>query len=261
MVIAVIAVVSGAAAILVGDAVARAGESRPPGAGTGLSRAQTAIAGDTGARRGDPDAWLPDDFEQVIGYRPVVETLDDVRVASKADGGCSSPVGDLGNPPVGTACRAHDFGYDLLRYAAATGQPVDQSARQAIDRQFRIDMDRGCGDLDCRLLAGTYTAAVWVNSVREGWGPPIPSSARAAQTQAVGLSALVGLAGLATVGIRRPRPEAGAPTGSSPRPADLDRSDVAGPAEPGGSRRPACRRSGVLPPRPAAREARSFRSA
>ena len=212
MVVALIAFVSGAAAVLLGDAVARAGGARPSVGGTDANRAQTAIAGDTGARRGDPGAWLPEDFEQVVGYRPVVETLDGVRVASRADGGCSSPVGDLGNPPVGTACRAHDFGYDLLRYAAATGQEVDQAARRAIDRQFRADMDRGCGDLDCRLLAGTYTAAVWVNSVREGWGPPIPSSARSAQTQAAGLSALVGLAGLAAVGIRRPRPEAGDPT-------------------------------------------------
>ena len=209
VVVALIAVVSGATAVLLGDAVARAGGARPSVAGTDLSRAQTAIAGDTGVRRGDPDAWVPDDFEQWMGYRPVVETISGVPVASRADGGCSSPVGDLGNLPVGAACRAHDFGYDLLRYAAATSQPVDLAARQAIDRQFRLDMDRGCGgDQGCRLLAGIYTGAVWVNSAREGWVPPIPSSALAAQTQAAGLSALVGLTGLAAVGIRRPRPEA-----------------------------------------------------
>ena len=164
-VIALIAVVSGAAAVLLADTVARA-VARPHVASTDPSRARTAITGDTGAQRGNPDAWLPGDFERVMGYRPVVETVAGVPAASRADGGCSSPVGDLGNSPVGAACRAHDFGYDLLRYAAATGQPVDDAARRAVDRQFRQDMDRGCSeDTDCRLLAGTYTAAVWVNSV------------------------------------------------------------------------------------------------
>jgi uncharacterized membrane protein len=207
VVVVLIALMSGAAAVLLGDAVARAGGTRPPVVVSEPSRAASAFAGDTGAQRGNPDAWLPADFEQVMGYRPVVETVAGVSAASRADGGCSSPVGDLGNHPVGAACRAHDFGYDLLRYAAATGQTLDTAARQAVDRQFQVDMDRGCGadHTGCRLLAGTYTAAVWVNSVREGWGPPIPSSARAAQAQAAGLSALVGLAGLASVAVRRPR--------------------------------------------------------
>ena len=167
VVVVLIAVVSGVAAILLGDAVgsSAAGSTRTETAG---NRAQIAIAGDTGALRGEPEAWLPADFESVMGYRPVVETVAGVRAASRADGGCSSPVKDLGYQPVGAACRAHDFGYDLLRYAAATGQHVDAAARHAIDRQFRHDMDRGCGgDTGCQLLDGTYAAAVWVNSVRE----------------------------------------------------------------------------------------------
>jgi uncharacterized membrane protein len=208
LVVALIAVVSGAAAVLLGDVVGAAGETPAPVAGTTAGRAQLAVAGDTGAERGDPESWLPSDFERVMGYRPIVEKVAGVPAASRADGGCSSPVGDLGFSPVGAACRAHDFGYDLLRYAAATGEKVDPATRRAIDGQFGRDLDRGCGDdHGCRLLAGTYTGAVWVNSVREGWGPPIPSSARTALTEAGSLAVLVGLAGVAAVGVRRSRRE------------------------------------------------------
>ena len=57
------------------------------------------------------------DFATVMGYRPIAE--NGIRV--KPTGSCSSPV------PLPTEftdpCRAHDLGYDELRYAARIGTP------------------------------------------------------------------------------------------------------------------------------------------
>jgi hypothetical protein len=86
-------------------------------------------------------------------------------------GSCSSPVA-LPHA-FDDACRAHDLGYDLLRYAAAQGAPLGGWARAAIDRRFAGDLDAACEGPRCRLLAGVAEVVVDVNSWRQGWSVPV----------------------------------------------------------------------------------------
>jgi len=138
-------------------------------------------------------ATVPDDFARLRGYRP--EVVDGLLV--RADGGCSSPVAlpEAFEP----ACRQHDYGYDLLRYAEQTGEPLGRWARGAIDDQF-ADRVRGlCHDVTdmeradrCRVAAEVAVAGVEFNSVRQGDGVPEES----VLTQAALASAVVGALGV-----------------------------------------------------------------
>ncbi|SHN28103.1 phospholipase A2 [Cryptosporangium aurantiacum] len=116
---------------------------------------------------------LPGDFVAVMGYRPV-----------RADGAWGTPRGAC-SAPTGptrydftTACRTHDLGYDLLRYAARVGQPLGPWARAAIDAAFGRAMDARCaalrGAVGCPLAAAAYHAAVVTNSWRQDWREPRP---------------------------------------------------------------------------------------
>lgn len=115
---------------------------------------------------------LPSDFGTVMGYRPV---LSDGRLI-RADGGCSSPFGptEFG---FGDACRAHDLGYDLLRYADRKGQPLGPWARRALDEQFDHALHARCAadapTTTCHTAATVYADAVRINSLRQGYGVPV----------------------------------------------------------------------------------------
>ncbi|MFC7613410.1 hypothetical protein ACFQV2_07130 [Actinokineospora soli] len=73
---------------------------------------------------------------------------------------------------------AHDLGYDLLRYAAATGTPLDAERRRALDERLSADMHAQCvlNPRDapglCRIVASLFTVGLVVNSWHQSWGPP-----------------------------------------------------------------------------------------
>ncbi|HEY5858296.1 MAG TPA: hypothetical protein VIW24_30810 [Aldersonia sp.] len=113
------------------------------------------------------------DFATVMGYRPT--TVDGVLV--KPTGSCSSPV------PLPaeftTACRAHDLGYDELRYAARIGTPLPAAARPDLDDALDARMHAACTTraellprLRCSTMATVAANVVRANTVREGYGSP-----------------------------------------------------------------------------------------
>ena len=149
------------------------------------SEAAVTVAGLTSAAA-DPTTGIPSDFLRKMGYRPQVEGLGGSDELVNPLGGCSSPFGST-RFDFDLACKHHDLGYDVLRYAAASGQPLGPSARQAIDGRFGTDLATRCTmvadavpNLGRRLVVGTecqasalvYLGAVDINSWRQGWGTP-----------------------------------------------------------------------------------------
>lgn len=149
------------------------------------SEAASTVAGLTSAGS-DPTTSVPSDFLRRMGYRPLVEELGGTDELVNPRGGCSSPFGST-RFGFDLACKHHDLGYDVLRYAARSGQPLGPSARQAIDRRFGTDLAARCEqiadgvpNLGRRLVVGTecqasalvYLGAVDTNSWRQGWGTP-----------------------------------------------------------------------------------------
>ncbi|MBY4128875.1 hypothetical protein HQO83_10790 [Rhodococcus fascians] len=121
---------------------------------------------------------IPVDFAPMMGYRPMV--LDDV--VENPHGDCSSPVPLP--PEFDSACKAHDLGYDLIRYAAETGTAVDPQWRRAIDAQLELRMHAACtartddgSRRACDIAASVATAAVDVNSWRQSFGAPVAEPA------------------------------------------------------------------------------------
>lgn len=117
---------------------------------------------------------VPDDFRAVAGYRPVL--LEGLLIAPH--GSCSSPV------PLPaefeTACKAHDFGYDLLRYADRTGSPLGPWARRELDSALAGRMRTACARrvaslprLRCGVMAEVAAVAVDLNSRRQHYGVPV----------------------------------------------------------------------------------------
>ncbi|HET8616331.1 MAG TPA: phospholipase A2 [Actinomycetales bacterium] len=118
---------------------------------------------------------LPADFALVMGYRPVVSHGRLLR----PDGSCSSPFGPTAYG-FGDACRAHDLGYDLLRYADRKGHPLGPWAREAVDDEFDRSLHGRCtgarATASCHAAASVYADAVRLNSVRQGFGVPVTES-------------------------------------------------------------------------------------
>lgn len=119
-------------------------------------------------------AAIPADFRAVAGYTPA--RVDGMLVAPH--GSCSSPV------PLpaefDTACKAHDLGYDLLRYADRTGAPLGPWARQELDRALAERMHTACAQRPqplprarCAVLAEAAEIAVDLNSMRQDYGVPV----------------------------------------------------------------------------------------
>ncbi|QCQ91853.1 hypothetical protein [Rhodococcus sp. SGAir0479] len=115
---------------------------------------------------------VPADFVERFGYRPRSE--DGLLV--NPGGACSSPV------PLptefDTACKAHDLGYDLLRYAHLNGGDLGPWARTALDAQLDRRMHDACDArerdrMSCFAMANTATTAVSLNSRRQGYGVPV----------------------------------------------------------------------------------------
>jgi hypothetical protein len=147
---------------------------------------------------GDALAMIPSDFRRVMGYTPAIAHLaNGEAVAINPDGGCSVVGG--GRPfDLDVPCKAHDLGYDLLRYAHRHGQDLGPDARRKVDGKFGRDLDTQClasysgtrADA-CELMATSFDAGVGFNSWRQGFGAPI---AAAGLVRTVGMMALAGLA-------------------------------------------------------------------
>lgn len=143
---------------------------------------------------------VPADFDSVMGYRP---TVLDGRLVNPG-GDCSSPVplpAEFDN-----ACKAHDLGYDLLRYATANNEELGPWARKDLDAQLAADMHGACEsravgmDRDsCHVMADVASIAVTGNSWRQGFVTPTKESPLPYALSAV---AIVLMAGTAIV-IRR----------------------------------------------------------
>ncbi|PXX64209.1 hypothetical protein DFR70_105394 [Nocardia tenerifensis] len=122
-------------------------------------------------------AAIPDDFPAEFGYRP--STLDGLVVNPQGD--CSSPV--TLPAEFETACKAHDLGYDLLRYAEQRGQTLGPWARQALDSTLDRHMHESCESrvdpfsrARCNAMATIASTFVDLNSRRQGYGAPIAES-------------------------------------------------------------------------------------
>nr|WP_246124290.1 hypothetical protein [Nocardia bhagyanarayanae] len=156
------------------------------------------IANETGSA-----AALPGDFTTVLGYRPVAVH----GMLTNPGGDCSSPV------PLpaefDTACKAHDLGYDLLRYADRRGEPLGPWARQAVDAALDRRMREACdartepwGRAKCYAMADIADTVVDLNSRRQHYGAPVVETMLGAGVAASGWSGwLVGLAGLGALGL------------------------------------------------------------
>jgi hypothetical protein len=159
-------------------------------------------------------AAVPADFESVMGYRPQVR--DGLLV--DPEGACSSPLPlpDAFAP----ACAEHDLGYDLLRYADLTGEPLGGWARTAIDRRLVQRMRATCARREpgleralCSSAAYVATVTVEINSVRQLRGAPeetLASWAITAVGAAVVVTAGVGLLSRRQRSRRDPRARASA---------------------------------------------------
>lgn len=205
--------------------VASRSEPEPPTASPRGDVAAAARAIDALVHPGpSPDALalLPHDFTAVTGVTTEVARAPDgtVRVVH-ADGGCSAPWGD--DPTrwdFGVPCRAHDLGYDLLRYAEQKGQPLGPDVRRALDDRLTADMQVTCevnaeGSRDaCRSVAWLYSAGLVVNSWHQRWGPPVgePIAPLLAGVAAIGCLVSFRLRGRLRARRREPSPRApGAP--------------------------------------------------
>ncbi|NLU60999.1 hypothetical protein HCA61_01805 [Rhodococcus sp. HNM0563] len=88
-------------------------------------------------------AAFPDGFAEVMGYHPSIEpgnTID--GVLTDPDGDCSSPVALPSD--FEPACRSHDLGYDLLRYARDIGGELGPQARRDLDAHLQRNLNAAC---------------------------------------------------------------------------------------------------------------------
>jgi hypothetical protein len=124
---------------------------------------------------------LPADFTQVTGVVPgALPARDGTVRAVHGDGGCSTPWGDDNTKwDYSVPCKAHDLGYDLLRYADKIGQPLAPEVRASLDARLSADMHNACrvNPMDsprtCQVVASMYSAGLVVNSWHQRWGPPV----------------------------------------------------------------------------------------
>jgi hypothetical protein len=105
-------------------------------------------------------------------------TAPDGTVRAVHPGGdCSSPWGAT-RWDYSVGCKAHDLGYDLLRYAERKGQPLAPDLRERLDDRLSQDMHAQCrhnpkGSAGaCEVVASIYTVGLVVNSWHQRWGPP-----------------------------------------------------------------------------------------
>lgn len=142
------------------------------------------------------NAALPPDFSRRFGYDPAI-----------TDGLLGDPSGDCSSPvplPVEftAACRQHDLGYDLLRYAGRSGRTLPPDARKSVDERLGIELEASCatrgepvGRASCLAWADIAEGFVRINSARQDHTVPESESARSvAPGVALGVAGLGGAA-------------------------------------------------------------------
>jgi len=124
-------------------------------------------------------------FETTMGYTPERAAMPDGSLrAIKPTGACSAPTGAT-RYDFAAACKAHDFGYDQLRYAAASGRPLSPDARRRMDETLARDLHGQCGtDSWCHAVAAVYATGTTLNSWRQLYGPPVAEPAALWATRA-----------------------------------------------------------------------------
>ncbi|MFE6859047.1 hypothetical protein [Nocardia sp. NPDC057668] len=168
------ALLAGASALLFSVAVvfAPSASAVPAPPRTENAGARTAVLA---ANAVTPDALaLPADFAAAAGYRPAIES----GLLVNPEGGCSSPVPLPAEFEL--ACKAHDLGYDLLRYAGDHDQPLGPWARQALDTALDERMHDSCAARPnplsrtrCEFMADVAATFVDLNSRRQDYGVPV----------------------------------------------------------------------------------------
>lgn len=166
----ILASVSLAATVLAAGAVAPpVGSAAEPRTATGSVGSVGAVdAADTLAAGATGMSYFSEELVAELGYRPGTQDGH----AMNPDGDCSSPVPlpESFEP----ACMTHDLGYDLLRVADRTGEPIPAHTRRDLDRQMAEQMRASCdGAAGCRAMAGVAHAAVAANTLRQHNGAPV----------------------------------------------------------------------------------------
>lgn len=145
------------------------------------------------------NAVLPQDFSRRFGYEPTV-----------TEGLLGDPAGDCSSPvplpaEFTAACRQHDLGYDLLRYAGRSGRDLPPDARRSVDRQLGIEFEESCsvrveplGRATCLAWADIAEGFVRINSARQDYAVPESETARSI---APGISLGVAAAGGAVLAV------------------------------------------------------------
>lgn len=154
--------------------------SAPPSAGADIpvarasqaERALDAVATERGDRA---RTAIPTAFTERF-YTPVLEH----GVLVNPTGDCSSPIPLPSEFDV--ACRAHDLGYDLLRFSGGTGTTA--SVRRDLDTRLGERMHESCAvrpegeaRTSCSMMAEIASGAVEFNSWRQHYGVPDPEPA------------------------------------------------------------------------------------
>lgn len=181
-----------------------------PGPSSPDARAQRAVTALLSGSATAAGEATPEDFAATLGYTPVRHGDS----MTNPTGSCSSPV------PLpdsfDEACRQHDYGYDLLRYADARGGALPATARAQLDDQLEDEALRSCeggapGEhARCSRWAHIAGAFVRGNSWRQQNSVPVPEDAVSMATGGAALLALLSggslLAGLLRPGstVRRP---------------------------------------------------------
>ncbi|WP_155980738.1 hypothetical protein [Nocardia sp. CNY236] len=180
------------------------------------SLARAAVVGLTDDLPREP--VVPPDFPRLYGYHP--RMVDGLLVNPQGD--CSTPV----SLPVefDVACKAHDLGYDLLRYADRRGEPLGPWARQALDASLAQRMHRACAAREqslartrCAAMASIAELAVDLNSRRQNYGAPVDEPLldaavfRSAERWKPFAALAAGIAGLSIVLLARNRRRGGRP--------------------------------------------------
>lgn len=140
---------------------------------------------------------MPEEFTERF-YTPTIE--DGLLV--NPDGDCSSPIPLPSEFEI--PCKAHDLGYDLLRFGGDAARAAD---RKDLDNLLGIRMHERCSpqpDLlsrsSCHVMADVAVTAVRFNSWRQHFGVPAPEPAL---PYLIAGSIGVTVVGLAACGLQR----------------------------------------------------------
>ena len=124
-------------------------------------------------------ACPPDGFTEALGYEPSLErTASGWRYTrpTGADGGCSGPLADIG--PFwnfAASCRAHDYGYDLVRFGV--GRRTDADAQLYRDTKATCALQSAVARPACKTIADSMHAVLWFGDVSPGFEPTLEPAA------------------------------------------------------------------------------------